>query len=42
MNLLLDTHVLLWGFDDPTPLFEYTLTIVKKRNNALKFYERKA
>ena len=33
MNLLLDTHVLLWWFDDPTLLSEQALTSIKDTNN---------
>ena len=33
MNLLLDTHVLLWWFDDPKLLSEQALTSIKDINN---------
>ena len=33
MNLLLDTHVLLWWFDDPTLLSEQALISIKDTNN---------
>ncbi|MDE0318014.1 MAG: type II toxin-antitoxin system VapC family toxin [Candidatus Poribacteria bacterium] len=33
MNLLLDTHVLLWWLDDPTLLSEQALTSIKDTNN---------
>lgn len=33
MNLLLDTHVLLWWLDDPTLLSEQALTSINDINN---------
>ena len=33
MNLLLDTHVLLWWLDDPTLLSEQALASIKDTNN---------
>ena len=33
MNLLLDTHVLLWWLDDPTLLSKQALTAIKDLNN---------
>ena len=33
MNLLLDTHVLLWWLDDPTLLSEQALTSISDINN---------
>ena len=35
MNLLLDTCVLLWWFDDPTLLSEQTLTAIKEPENKI-------
>ena len=35
MNLLLDTCVLLWWFDDPTLLSEQALTAIKDQDNKI-------
>ncbi len=35
MNLLLDTHVLLWWLDDPTLLSEQTSTAIKEPDNRI-------
>ena len=35
MNLLLDTCVLLWWFDDPTLLSEQALTVIKEPDNKI-------
>lgn len=35
MNLLLDTHVLLWWLDDPTLLSEQALTSIKDTKNEI-------
>lgn len=35
MNLLLDTHVLLWWLDDPTLLSEQALAAIKEPDNRI-------
>lgn len=35
MNYLIDTHVLLWWYEDPSKLKESTLKIISNRDNSI-------